>query len=123
MTCMTAKFALAVVIGCFVLSGGSSAQSRATNTGVITGVVEDPQKARIPHAKLVFRDQNRTSFEISSSQTGEFRVELPAGDYTMEVRVIGGFMPFVKPKFRVNAGDALSLQIQLEPLATTTTGA
>ncbi len=97
-----------------VLCAVLTAQSSRTNSGVISGVVEDPSEARIPRAKVEARNEDRDAITAVANEAGEFRLEVPAGVYTLEVGGIRGFNRFTRPKFRVRAGEALMFPVSLE---------
>ena len=61
------------------------------NSGVITGIVTDPQKAVVPNAKVdVVEDATKFSYSVTTNGSGEFTVPyLKAGSYTVTVTAPG----------------------------------
>src|SRR5579883_1912545 len=61
------------------------------NSGVITGIVADPQGARVPSAKVeVVEDETGFSYTATTNGSGEFTVPyLKAGKYTVSVTAKG----------------------------------
>jgi hypothetical protein len=72
----------------FVIAIGAFAQ---INSGVITGIVTDPQKAVVPDAKVaVVEDATEFSYSATTNSSGEFTVPyLKAGVYTFTVTAAG----------------------------------
>ncbi len=68
------------------------------NSGMITGVVTDPQKAGVPHAKvLVIEDATHYSYSAATNGNGEYTVPyLKAGTYSVTITAPGF------PAYRVN---------------------
>jgi len=68
------------------------------NSGVITGLVSDPQKAAVPNAKVeVVEDSTKLSYSATTNSSGEFTVPyLKAGVYTVTVTP-RDFRCFVSP--------------------------
>ncbi len=90
------------------------------NTGTITGIVEDPSGAGIPHAQLEATNeltgQTRTA---ASNDVGYYAFTLlPIGRYNITATA-KGFKATVRKGLALSAGQTLSLDIKLEVGATT----
>jgi hypothetical protein len=74
------------------------------NSGVISGIVTDPQKAIVPNAKVeVIEDATKFSYNASTNASGEFTVPyLKAGSYTVIVTAVGF------PVFRVTGVNVVA---------------
>ena len=77
--------ALALAIGAFA----------QINSGMITGVVTDPQKAVIPHAKVeVVEDATHYTYSATTNSNGEYTVPyLKAGAYSVRSPRWGSRVP------------------------------
>ena len=69
----------------------ASAAFGQINSGTITGVVMDPQKAVVPHAKVeVVEDATHYSYAVVTNENGEYTVPyLKAGSYSVTVTAPG----------------------------------
>ncbi len=74
------------------------------NSGMITGVVTDPQKAVVPNAKVVvIEDATHYSYSAASNGNGEYAVPyLKAGSYSVTVTAAGF------PVYRVNGVNVVT---------------
>jgi trimeric autotransporter adhesin len=102
-----ATCALAVVLVCH-----AAAQ---INSGVITGIVTDPQKAVVPNAKVeVVEDATKYSYATTSNKDGEYSVPyLKTGSYTVTVTA-PGFPAFRITSVNVTAGDTTRTDVKLQ---------
>jgi trimeric autotransporter adhesin len=84
------------------------------NSGVITGIVTDPQKAVVPSAKVqVVEDGTQFAYSATTNQDGEFTVPyLKAGIYTVTVTA-SGFPAFKVTGIHVTAGATVRTDIPL----------
>ena len=82
-----------LLIAAFGLHGGATAQSQALSVeGEVSGVVEDPSGAKVPHAMLHVAGTDQAiaiTRDLSTDSAGRFSVLLPAGSYTVTVRFPG----------------------------------
>jgi hypothetical protein len=82
-----------LLIAVFGLHGGATAQSQAPSVeGALSGVVEDPSGAKVPHAMLHVAGTGQTSavtHDLSTDSAGRFSVSLPAGSYTVTAHFTG----------------------------------
>jgi hypothetical protein len=85
------------------------------NSGSITGIITDPQKAAVPHAKVeVVEDSTRFSYSTSSNNSGEYTVPyLKAGVYTVTVTA-AGFPVYRVSGVNVETGGTVRTDITLE---------
>jgi hypothetical protein len=74
------------------------------NSGIITGVVTDPQKAVIPKAKVeVVEDATHYTYSVATNESGEYTVPyLKAGAYSVTVSSPGF------PAYRVNGVNVVT---------------
>src|SRR5579863_8550258 len=90
------------------------------NSGVITGVVTDPQRAVVPKAKVeVVQDETRVSHVTATNGDGEFTIPyLEAGAYTVTITA-PGFPVFRVTKVHVfNSTERTDVQLQLSKTST-----
>jgi hypothetical protein len=85
------------------------------NSGVITGIVTDPQSARVPNAKVeVVEDQTRYAYNTTSNASGEFTVPyLKAGTYTVRVAA-SGFPVYRLTGVTVTSGATVRTDVALQ---------
>ena len=95
-----------LLIAVFGLHGGATAHSQAPSVeGELSGVVEDPSGAKVPHAMLHVAGTGQTAVitrDLSTDSAGRFSVSLPAGSYTVTAR-FPGFQDYTAT-FRIAAG-------------------
>ncbi len=89
------------------------------NSGLITGVVTDPQKAVVPNAKvMVVEDATRYSYSAVTNGNGEYTVPyLKAGSYSVTITAIG-FPPFRLNGINVVTEGTARADVQLRLAAT-----
>ncbi len=117
-TCVPGKGLKAVVIGGIAI--GCLATFLATlataqiNSGMITGIVTDPQKAVVPNAKVeVVEDSTKFSNSTTTNGSGEFTVPyLKAGTYTVVVTA-EGFPAFRVTGIQVETGSTVRTDVPL----------
>jgi hypothetical protein len=85
------------------------------NSGVITGVVTDPQRAVVPNAKVeVVEDSTKFSYSATTNGSGEFTVPyLKAGTYTVTVTATG-FPVFRVTGVNVVTGSTVRTDVPLQ---------
>jgi Carboxypeptidase regulatory-like domain/TonB dependent receptor len=105
-------------LGCALLLCGAVALAQ-TATGVITGTISDPGGAIVASAPLVLKNiQTGTTYEGSSSATGNFTfTQLPAATYELTATV-PGFKTFVRSNLAIQAAQTLRVDLALEVGAT-----
>src|SRR5437763_5477942 len=91
-----------------VLTAYSSALAQ---TGVVSGVVEDPSRASVPGATVHLRGSgNSRQRQTNTDTTGAFRFEsVGAGDYELDIEH-PGFLPSMS---RVNVGSRPAAPLQI----------
>ena len=90
------------------------AQSQAT-TGVIEGIVLDPQGATLPGAIVSLRN-TATNFDqnVTTDATGKFRaVQMPLGSYVITV-ALEGFATLVREGVTLMVGQTITLTLRME---------
>jgi hypothetical protein len=97
---------------CFLLASLSLfAQS---DRGTITGTVADPAGAVIASAPIEVRNvQTGAVYQVGSSATGNYVVQVPAGSYEMSVTV-AGFKRYVRQNLAVPVEQTLRIDVNLE---------
>jgi len=85
------------------------------NSGVITGIVTDPQKAVIPNSKVeVIEESTKFSYSTTTNNGGEFTVPyLKAGTYTVAVTA-SGFPVFRLTGVKVEPGNTVRADVVLQ---------
>ena len=97
-----------------LLSHRLSAQSQAT-TGIIEGIVLDPEGAIRPGATVDVRN-TATNFDqtLTTDASGRFRaLQLPLGPYRVSV-TLAGFATLVREGITLSVGQTVSLTLRLE---------
>jgi hypothetical protein len=90
------------------------AQSQAT-TGVIEGIVLDPQGATLPGALVSLRN-TATNFDqnVTTDASGKFRtVQMPLGPYVITV-TLDGFATLVREGVTLMVGQTITLTLRME---------
>src|ERR1700756_2725066 len=89
--------------------------SAQINSGIVTGIVTDPQKAAVPHAKVeVVEDDTKFSYSTTTNSSGEFTVPyLKAGVYTVTVSA-KGFPVYRVTGVNVQTGGTVRADIPLQ---------
>jgi len=102
---------IAIAAAALLLAFQAAAQ---INSGMITGVVTDPQKAVVPNAKVqVLEDSTKYSYTATTNGDGEFTVPyLKAGVYTVTVNA-SGFPAFRVTGVTVAAGATVRTDVPL----------
>jgi hypothetical protein len=113
----TRYFVRAVLIGMAICSLATFLAKNAPaqiNSGVITGMVTDPQGAAVPNAKVeVVEDSTKFSNSAATNDSGEFTVPyLKAGTYTVTVTATG-FPVFRVTGVNVVAGSTVRTDVPL----------
>jgi hypothetical protein len=85
------------------------------NSGVVTGIVTDPQRAVVPKAKVVVvEDATQFTKSVTTNESGEFTVPyLNAGTYTITVTA-AGFPVYRISGVHVITGTTVRADVQLE---------
>ena len=113
------KFGIKVAICALAASFVQTAPAQI-NSGVITGVVTDPQRAVVPKAKVeIVQDDTHVSHATATNGNGEFTVPyLEAGTYTVIITA-AGFPVFRVTKVHVvNSTERTDVQLQLSKTST-----
>src|SRR5580700_4833577 len=97
---------------CFLLASfGLFAQS---DRGTITGTVADPAGAVVASAAIEVRNvQTGAIYQVGSSATGNYVVQVPTGNYEMSVSV-PGFKRYIRQKMAVPVEQTLRIDVILE---------
>ncbi|HEX4999591.1 MAG TPA: carboxypeptidase regulatory-like domain-containing protein [Terriglobia bacterium] len=83
-------------------------------TGTITVVVIDESQAVVPRATVtVIRNETNSSQSVTTNESGNYTLDLPAGLYRVEVK-LAGFKKAVLPEVVVNEGARNQLIVPLE---------
>src|SRR5215471_5861250 len=85
------------------------------NSGVVTGIVTDPQRAVVPHAKVeVVDDSTKFAYSTTTNTSGEYTVPyLKAGVYTVTVTA-QGFPLYRVTGVNVQTGSTVRTDIPLQ---------
>ncbi|HVF66857.1 MAG TPA: carboxypeptidase-like regulatory domain-containing protein [Pyrinomonadaceae bacterium] len=85
-----------------------------SKTAALTGTLLDPAGAVVPNVEVVLKNEStKKEFGATTSEGGEFSVPvLPAGKYTLRVRLTG-FGPLVVEHLRLGAGEAVAVKATL----------
>jgi uncharacterized membrane protein len=104
---------VASVIFCFSIIAAAQQPKLASPTGTVKGETIDFLGARVPHVNMIF-EGSQESRKVVSNETGEFEIELPAGEYRITVAQFGIFDPFKQKKLKVKAGKVKKLEVVLK---------
>jgi len=85
-----------------------------TDRGSITGTIADPAGAVVGAAAVEVRNvETGATYQVGSSATGNYVVQLPAGAYEMTVNV-PGFKKYVRKNLVVPVAQTLRIDVALE---------
>jgi opacity protein-like surface antigen len=90
-----------------------------SDRGTITGTITDPAGAVVAGAQIaVGNTATGANYQVGSSNTGNYVVQLPAGTYEMSVEV-AGFKKYLRQNIAVPVAQTLRLDVTLEVGANT----
>ena len=97
-----------------LLASLASAQTGA-NTGQISGVVRDPDKAVVPRTQVTLTNQQtKAKASAATDDQGAYTFSsLPAGTYIVEVASAKGFKPSASGELKVTAGQTVQSDFAL----------
>src|SRR5215470_15419152 len=110
------SFRATLVLALYFLSLALAPQADAQiNSGVITGIITDPQKAAVPHAKVeAVEDSTRFTYSTLSNTSGEYTIPyLKAGVYAVTVTA-KGFPVYRVSGVNVQTGGTVRTDIPLQ---------
>src|SRR5271169_4733584 len=85
-----------------------------SDRGTITGTVADPAGAVVAGAAVEVRNaQNGAVYQVATSDTGNYVVQVPTGTYEISVTVMG-FKKYVRPNILVPVEQTLRIDATLE---------
>src|SRR5580658_7811753 len=95
----------------FLLTLPMLAQS---DRGTITGTIADPGGAVVANAPIEVRNvETGATYQVGSSATGNYVVQVPTGNYEMSVTV-PGFKKYVRQSLAVPVEQTLRIDVSLE---------
>jgi len=105
--------ALVILVLCLAF-GVNPAAAQSTTNGAIGGQIKDPNGAVVPNASITVRNEETNQESTGTSDDeGRFRiVQLPPGNYTVNVSV-AGFAPLAQQKVVVEVGRVTTLELPL----------
>ena len=96
------------------LFGVSLAAFAQSDRGTITGTVVDPAGALVANAAIEVRNvQTSAIYQVGTSGTGNYTVEVPTGRYEVSVTA-AGFKRYVRPNIVVPVEQTLRIDANLE---------
>jgi hypothetical protein len=98
---------------CFATIASAQQPKLASATGTVKGVTVDFLGPRVPNVNMIFEGAQE-SRKVVSNETGEFEIELPAGEYRVTVTQLGIFDPFKPKKLKVKAGKVKKFDVVLK---------
>ncbi|HEU4389104.1 MAG TPA: carboxypeptidase-like regulatory domain-containing protein, partial [Blastocatellia bacterium] len=106
---------MTVIVSSALALGGQSVFAQLRITGRISGTVEDPSGAVVPHAKVVLKDLKTTiTKETTSSDGGGFLFpDLASGEYEVTVSATG-FQTAVLPNISVSTSHTTDVKVTLQ---------
>src|SRR5712671_2966456 len=105
-----------LIVCLFLISFVAFAQS---DRGTMTGTITDPAGAVVASAQIDIRNTaTGASYQVGSSSTGNYVVQVPVGSYEMSVDV-PGFKKYVRQNIAVPVAQTLRLDVTLEVGANT----
>src|SRR5437868_98838 len=85
-----------------------------TDRGTITGTIADPAGAVVASAAIEVRNvETGAVYQVGSSATGNYVVQVPTGTYEVSVSV-AGFKKYVRQGIAVPVAQTLRIDIALE---------
>src|SRR5215468_10355283 len=100
-----------VIIGSCLLAFIALGQS---DRGTITGTIADPAGAVVASAPIEVRNvETGAVYQVGSSATGNYVVQVPTGSYEMSVTV-PGFKKFIRTNIAVPVEQTLRIDVILE---------
>ena len=88
-------------------------RSKATGRqGTLAGMVLDPNKARVPRAKILL-ETNGFKQEITTADDGSYSIDLPEGKYKIRVER-DGFYTFRMNGIRIVSGGLVKLDVVIK---------
>jgi len=85
-----------------------------SDRGTITGTVADPANAVVANAAIEVRNvQTGAVYQVATSATGNYVVQVPTGTYEVSVTV-QGFKKYVRPNILVPVEQTLRIDVSLE---------
>src|SRR6266700_209341 len=100
-----------LVASIFVFTVLAFAQS---DRGTITGTVADPAGAVVASAAVEVRNvQTGAVYQVATSGTGNYVVQVPTGAYQISVTVMG-FKKYVRQNIEVPVEQTLRIDVSLE---------
>src|SRR5271165_3444129 len=85
-----------------------------SDRGTITGTIADPAGAVVASAPIEVRNvETGAIYQVGSSATGNYVVQVPTGNYEMSVSV-PGFKKYVRQKMAVPVEQTLRIDVILE---------
>jgi uncharacterized membrane protein len=105
-------FVVLLALASAPLLAHTTGSARSEGKSRITGVVLDPNGARIPAASVRIENA-KVSREAYTSDEGAFEVELPAGTYRITVEA-QGFRTVEIVSFRARADKRESLEVRMK---------
>jgi hypothetical protein len=85
-----------------------------SDRGTITGTISDPAGAVVANAPIEVRNVDTGSaYQVGSSATGNYTVQVPTGNYEMAVAV-SGFKRYVRQNIAVPVAQTLRIDVALE---------
>ncbi len=97
-----------------MLSFAMSPHLAAAQSGILEGAVRDATHAVVPDAAIsLIQEESGYRFSISTRETGDFRVVVPAGHYKLVIRH-DGFLPVSRSAVAVPAGGVQRLEFELQ---------
>jgi hypothetical protein len=97
----------------FYLLLGAAAFAQS-DRGTITGTIVDPAGAVVANAPVEVRNtETGTVYQVGSSATGNYVVQLPTGNYELSVAV-SGFKKYIRQNLALPVAQTLRIDISLE---------
>ena len=85
-----------------------------TDRGTITGTISDPVGAVVASVPVQVKNlETGAAYEVGTSATGNYVVQVPTGNYELSVTV-AGFKRYVRPSIAVPVAQTLRIDITLE---------